>query len=285
MQVVETEVIIIGGGATGSGTFRDCQIRGIDAVLVEKNDLSSGTTGRNHGLLHSGARYAVKDVKSASECIAENKILKKIARHCIEDTGGLFVSLPEDDPQYHQKLIEGCRGAGIQCQEISTAEALQIEPNLNPEILRALRVPDGTVDPFRLAASNILAAVEGGAKVFTHTRVIDLIRDQDKVIGVRCLAHNQDQPFEIFGKIVINASGVWGQRICNRAGTAPAPPGQREREKKTTRACAFSQSLLPGTAPGCYTAETPPDAESCLGPGEPGESACQTTSRWICPRT
>src|SRR5208337_3662552 len=92
MRRVETDVIIIGGGATGAGTARDLSMRGIKCVLVEKNDLASGTTGRNHGLLHSGARYAVKDLESARECIRENNILKKIARHCVEDTGGLFVT-------------------------------------------------------------------------------------------------------------------------------------------------------------------------------------------------
>ena len=78
MKQFETDVIIIGGGATGTGIARDCALRGIKAVLVEKDDLASGTTGRNHGLLHSGARYAVKDIQSASECIDENKILKEI---------------------------------------------------------------------------------------------------------------------------------------------------------------------------------------------------------------
>lgn len=88
MNNIETQAIIIGGGATGAGILRDLTLRGVRAVLIEKNDIASGTTGRNHGLLHSGARYAVKDMDSARECIRENRILKKIARHCIEDTGG-----------------------------------------------------------------------------------------------------------------------------------------------------------------------------------------------------
>ena len=58
---LETEVVIIGGGATGTGIMRDCALRGIKCILIEKDDLASGTTGRNHGLLHSGARYAVTD--------------------------------------------------------------------------------------------------------------------------------------------------------------------------------------------------------------------------------
>jgi len=129
VKTLEAEVIVIGGGATGCGVLRDCTLRGIDTILIEKNDIASGTTGRNHGLLHSGARYAVRDLESATECIKENRILKKIAWHCIEPTGGLFVTLPEDDPNYHNRLLEACRFAGIDAKEISVKKALSIEPN------------------------------------------------------------------------------------------------------------------------------------------------------------
>ena len=92
----EYDVIVIGGGATGAGTARDCAMRGLKTILIERLDFTAGATGRNHGLLHSGARYAHTDPESATECIKENIILKRIARHCVEDTGGLFVTLPED---------------------------------------------------------------------------------------------------------------------------------------------------------------------------------------------
>lgn len=85
-----SDVIIIGGGATGAGIARDCALRGLSVTLLERHDIATGATGRNHGLLHSGARYAVTDDESARECIAENQILKRIARHCIEPTDGLF---------------------------------------------------------------------------------------------------------------------------------------------------------------------------------------------------
>ena len=80
------DVIVIGGGASGAGTARDCAMRGLRTLLIERLDFTAGATGRNHGLLHSGARYAVTDRESASECISENMILRRIARHCVEDT-------------------------------------------------------------------------------------------------------------------------------------------------------------------------------------------------------
>lgn len=98
------DVIVIGGGATGAGIARDCARRGIRVLLIERFDISTGATGRNHGLLHSGARYAVTDQESAEECIKENRILRRIASHCVEETDGLFLSLPEETFNIRQNL-------------------------------------------------------------------------------------------------------------------------------------------------------------------------------------
>lgn len=213
----ETEVIIIGGGATGTGIMRDCALRGIDCILLEKDDLASGTTGRNHGLLHSGARYAVTDQHSAKECIQENKILKSIARHCVEDTEGLFITLPEDDMSFQDTFIKSCNSAGIATQKLTPKEALLLEPNTNPELIGAVKVPDGTLDPFRLCASNVLDAKEHGARLFSHSLVTSLIREGDQVIGVNCINARSKLPFQVFAHEVINAAGIWGQNICEYA--------------------------------------------------------------------
>jgi glycerol-3-phosphate dehydrogenase len=64
------QVVIVGGGDTGGALAHDLVLRGLQVTLVERGELTSGTTGRHHGLLHSGARYAVNDPESAVECIA-----------------------------------------------------------------------------------------------------------------------------------------------------------------------------------------------------------------------
>ena len=65
------DVVVIGGGATGAGTLRDLAMRGVKALLLEQRDLVHGTSSRFHGLLHSGARYAVKDAEAATaKCIS-----------------------------------------------------------------------------------------------------------------------------------------------------------------------------------------------------------------------
>ena len=98
MVTLTTEVLVIGGGATGAGVAWDASLRGLDVILVDRLDLAEGTSGRFHGLLHSGGRYVVKDAPAARECIAENRILRRVAADCIEDTGGLFVTTPGTTP-------------------------------------------------------------------------------------------------------------------------------------------------------------------------------------------
>ena len=162
------DVIVIGGGATGAGTARDCAMRGLKVLLVEREDFTNGATGRNHGLLHSGARYAVTDGESAAECISENMILRKIARHCVEETDGLFITLPEDDLGYQSTFVEACGRAGIRAEVLDPEEARRLEPSVNPEIIGAVRVPDASVDPFRLTVANVIDAKLHGAQALTY---------------------------------------------------------------------------------------------------------------------
>lgn len=211
------EVIIIGGGATGAGIARDCALRGIDCILLERRDIATGATGRNHGLLHSGARYAVKDRESAEECILENTILRKIARHCIDETEGLFITLPEDDLAYQQTFLNACAESGIQAVAIDPKLAQTLEPSVNPALVGAVVVPDGSIDPFRLTASNMLDATENGAKVFTYCEVKGLIREGGKIIGVNVYDHKNRIDRQFFANVVVNAGGIWGQGIAEYA--------------------------------------------------------------------
>ena len=217
MRQIETDVVIIGGGATGAGVLRDCAQRGMRAILVEKDDIANGTTGRNHGLLHSGARYAVTDQHSAVECIRENRILRNVAGHCIEETNGLFITLPEDELSFQDTFITSCHTAGIRAEALSPKEALRIEPNVNPELLGAVRVPDGTIDPFRLTASNILDAEEYGGRLMNYTRVAGLIIKNGRVCGVHCIHVKTGERFDIHALQVVNAAGIWGQQITEYA--------------------------------------------------------------------
>ncbi len=218
MQNKDFDVIIVGGGITGVGTARDCALRGLKTLLVERFDLTNGATGRNHGLLHSGARYAVNDAESAEECIRENRIIRRIASNCVEETDGLFISLPEDGLEYQAKFIERCQAAGIDAQAIDPKEAIRLEPSVNPALIGAVRVPDASVDPFRLASANALDAKLHGAEIRTYQEVVDLVKEAGRVIGVKLQDTRTGEQSEVYAPIVVNAAGIWGQKIAAMAG-------------------------------------------------------------------
>lgn len=216
----EFDVIIIGGGITGAGTARDCSLRGLKVLLIERHDIATGATGRNHGLLHSGARYAVTDQESAEECIKENMILRKIARHCVEETDGFFITLPEDDLEYQAKFAAACNTAGIKAEIIDPKEAIRLEPSVNPSIIGAVRVPDGSVDPFRLTSANITDAKLHGAKILVYTELVSFIKEGDTIKGVKVHNHVTHEDQEYYAPVTVNAGGIWGHGIAEIAGTS-----------------------------------------------------------------
>jgi glycerol-3-phosphate dehydrogenase len=215
---MDTEVLVIGGGSTGTGVARDAAMRGFDTVLVERRDLADGTTGRFHGLLHSGGRYVVKDPPAARECVPENAILRRIAADCIEDTGGLFVTTPYDDPDYADLFVAGCLDTGVPVEEIPVSEALRREPRLNPRSSRAFAVPDASIDAWKTVWSCARSAQEHGARVLTYHRVLDLARSDGRVVGAVVRNEQTREEMQIHADVVVNASGAWAGQIAAMAG-------------------------------------------------------------------
>ena len=214
----KTQVVIIGGGATGTGILRDLALRGVSAVLLEKKDLANGATGRCHGLLHSGGRYVVKDAEAAKECISENMILKRVAAACVHDVGGMFVHVRGDDPQYVQQWVEGCKRIGIPTRELSRDEALSLEPNLPKDILKAHTAPDAHIDVFQLTLANVESAVSQGARFRAYSEVTAIELEDHRVTGVRYRDVHTGEEESLKCEIVINAAGGWAQQIAAMAG-------------------------------------------------------------------
>jgi glycerol-3-phosphate dehydrogenase len=221
------EVLVVGGGSTGCGIARDLAMRGMDVTLAEQGNLTHGTTGRMHGLLHSGGRYAVTDQPSAKECIEENRVLREIASHCIEMTGGLFVKRPEDTEEYFEEKLRGCEECDIPTEVLSNEEARQLEPYLAKDIDKAIRVPDGACDPFRLCVANAASAQEHGARIETHSKVVDVLVEGGEVVGCE-VEHSSGEGKRVHGKeggrekiyadYVVNATGAWAGRVGDMAG-------------------------------------------------------------------
>jgi glycerol-3-phosphate dehydrogenase len=217
MRRIETEILVIGGGATGTGVAWDAALRGFRVILVERHDLTQGTTGRLHGLLHSGGRYAIKDPQSAAECIAENRTLRRTHTHCIEDTGGFFVVTPFDEGDYPDRFRSACLKIGIPCEELPVAEALSREPLLNPKITRVFQVPDGAADVFQAAHSTAQAARLVGAQILTYHPVVGLVVENGRVAGARVRDERAGQETEIRAAMTINAAGPWAGQIAGLA--------------------------------------------------------------------
>ncbi len=216
---IKTDVIIIGGGATGCGIARDLALRGVHHCLVEKGDFASGATGACHGLLHSGGRYVVNDPEAAHECITENTILRKIAQKCVEKTGGLFVRLPGDSKRYRDRFLKGCEEVGIETTVLSPSKALDLVPNLNTAMEEAIMVPDCSIDPFRLCMLNAYTSRHRGGDILTHHEVIEIIKEKGICVGVKARERLTAQIKEIRARIIINATGAWGDKLARLGGS------------------------------------------------------------------
>ncbi len=200
IRTMNTDVAVIGAGATGLFTALDLSLRGIKVTVIDRGGLINGTSGRMHGLLHSGARYVTNDLASAKQCIEENQILSRIAPHAVFDTKGLFVAVKGDDEAFIDQFVKGLDEAGIPHIEIDNA--LELEPNLSRDVKYAVQVPDKVVDPFKLFAGVAYSAKKNGAKFLLYAQV-------KKISGSKIITSRG----EVESRLIINAAGPWAPRI------------------------------------------------------------------------
>jgi glycerol-3-phosphate dehydrogenase len=221
------DVLIVGGGATGAGLLRDLARRGLRSILVDKGDLASGTSGRYHGLLHSGARYIARDPQAARECIVENRVLRRIAPACIEDTGGVYVATPDDPDDYVDAFPARCAAVGIPCDEESLEALFQREPALNRRIRRGYRIPDASLEPWQLVEANLRDAAERGSEALPYRQVVGMERTGSFVSSVSIADVRSGTIERIAPRIIVSAAGAWAGRVAGLAGIdLPMSPGK-----------------------------------------------------------
>ena len=216
----DAHVLVVGGGATGAGVAHDLALRGVRVTLVERGEVTSGTSGRHHGLLHSGGRYAMGDRESAVECIEESTILKRIAPGSFEENGGLFAAVCDEDMEYLEPFLGACEDAGIPTERITPEHALREEPNLNPAVRAAVRVPDATVDPMRLILRFLATARRNGAAIHPYVEVRELLIHGGVVSGAVVHDHVTGREGAIHADLVVNAAGPWSGQIADMAGVS-----------------------------------------------------------------
>ncbi|MGD9370975.1 MAG: anaerobic glycerol-3-phosphate dehydrogenase subunit GlpA [Desulfobacterales bacterium] len=217
---MNTQVLIIGGGATGTGIARDLALRGVECILVERRDINAGASGANHGLLHSGGRYVFADQESAKECRQEGELLKRLAPHCIEDTGGLFIAVEGDDEIYVADFPHLCSQCNIQVQPVDVREARELEPVLSDKLIAAYMVADASIDPFKLSMENMAQAQELGSTLLRFTKVVGFEKSNHKIQAAHLQNIITGEEFIIEAEQVINATGAWAGVVAALAGAA-----------------------------------------------------------------
>ena len=215
---LSTQVLIIGGGVTGSGLARDLALRGVRCLLVEKQDINAGASGGNHGLLHSGARYILSDPSSARECRDEGAILKRLAPQCVEETGGLFVAVQGDEEKYIADFADRCRRCGIDAISVDPKDALEMEPSLSADTIAAFAVEDASIDPFKLSLDNLAQAGSLGSSLLLHHKVVGFVQRNGHIAAVRLMDRRHGNEVHVHADQIVNASGAWAGEVAALAG-------------------------------------------------------------------
>jgi len=162
---MEIKVAIIGGGIAGLSIARDLALRGFKITIFDKRKIGNGTTTQCAGMLHSGARYVTKDLKTAKLCFNENEIIRRIVSHAVGKKGAFFVRYKRDDPEYEERFINGCKKIGIPLRRISRQKARRLEPKLGPNVSHVFKTPDVVIDTFSLIYSYLNDLRKMGVRV------------------------------------------------------------------------------------------------------------------------
>jgi glycerol-3-phosphate dehydrogenase len=258
-------VVVVGGGLTGVGLARDLAMRGLEVTVLERGKLTDGSTSRTGGRLHSGVPEVGNSHTAVQRRLSEHRTLKRIAAHCLEDTGGLVVSLDSDDPERFEKKRDVYETAGADVATLSGAEARELEPSLTESVDRALQIPDAAVDPFRLTVATAHSALSYGARIETHTPVTDVLVD-GSVSGVRADGVSGEGSTEIDADYVVNAAGRWAGEVAAMGGF-DLEVVRSEQTRVVVDERPTSRVVVRCRPPGENGAVVPYDGRSILGSG------------------
>jgi glycerol-3-phosphate dehydrogenase len=213
---------VIGGGITGAGVARDAAMRGLRVVLVDQNDLGSGTSSRSSRLVHGGLRYLeTGDVRLVLEANRERRILLRIAPHLVWPLPFVF-PLHRGDRLSLWRLNAGMwlydllalfRNVRMH-RMLGKRAVLEAEPMLRERGLRGgARFYDAQCDDARLVLATARSAMQHGALVANYTAVLSLERTAGRVVGAQLQDRLTDTRATIRASVVVNATGPWADRV------------------------------------------------------------------------
>lgn len=213
------DVIVIGGGITGAGIALDAAARGLKTALIEKKDFASGTSSRSTKLIHGGLRYLKQlQIHVVAETGRERAIVHRLAPHLVvPEKMMLPVYKGLSTPKWMislglwlYDLLAGVKGDDRR-RMLNKQQTLAIEPLLPPQNLKGSGYyAEYMTDDARLTVEVIKTAVKQGAICLNYVESTSFLYDNNgKINGLRCHDHVQDNDFDIAGKFVVNATGIW----------------------------------------------------------------------------
>jgi glycerol-3-phosphate dehydrogenase len=220
------DLIVIGAGINGAGIARDAAMRGLSTLLLDKGDISAGTTQWATRLIHGGLRYLeYYEIPLVRESLRDREILFHIAPHLVKPLG-FMIPIYEHTKHGPLKVWLGMiaydalsfdKSVGNH-KMFSPEEALEREPGLNPEGLKgAAFYYDGQVEyAERIAVENAVSAHEHGALVLNYARVDRLIVEDGDVKGVEFTDVLGGGRYEAPAPVTVNVAGPWVDEVLRR---------------------------------------------------------------------
>jgi glycerol-3-phosphate dehydrogenase len=216
----EWDVLVIGGGATGLGTALDSASRGFSTLLLEQSDFAKGTSSRSTKLVHGGVRYLQQgDISLVLEALHERGLLLQNAPHLVHNLSFIIPNYDWWDGPFYgiglklYDMLAGKYGFGPSTR-LSREVTLSALPMVIQEGLRGgVMYHDGQFDDARMAIAIALTAIDYGAVLANYIRVTGLLKKDGLVSGVEAVDELSGSAFRIPAKVVINATGVFGDAI------------------------------------------------------------------------
>jgi glycerol-3-phosphate dehydrogenase len=216
------DVVVIGGGVVGAGCALDAATRGLKVALVEARDYASGTSSRSSKMFHGGLRYLEQlEFGLVREALHERELsLTTLAPHLVKPMPFLYPLTKRwwERPYVAAGIflydqLGGAKSVPAQ-KHLTRAGALRLCPGLKRNsLIGGIRYYDTVVDDARHTMTVARTAAHYGAVVRSSTQVVSMLRDGDRVIGVRVRDSEDGAVGDVRGHVVVNATGVWTDEI------------------------------------------------------------------------
>jgi len=240
------DVLVIGGGVTGSGAALDAVTRGLSVALVEARDWAAGTSSRSSKLIHGGLRYLEqRDLALVHEALTERGLtLRTLAPHLVEP-------VPFVLPLTHRVWQRAYYGAGVALYDLlagavagaagggragrglpghrhlTRRAALRAFPGLRGDrLVGAIQYWDAQVDDARHTLTVARTAARYGAALVSSARVVGLLRDGERVLGARVRDLEAGTETQVRARCVVAATGVWSDDVGRMLGARPDAEGR-----------------------------------------------------------